>query len=159
MVVIDAWSRYFVELLRRLVCQLTISLHISWHDLPCHKTMKRYADSRNMVVFLFSPLKFAIQAWFCNCQQYLCIFHIVFEHNPGIRDEGMFSQINFFVEYSPSRINICFFPSNLMSSTYADKNNPFSRCTNKHSQLETFSQPFFNRIFSDCLSHNSLAKG
>ena len=26
-VVIDAWSRYFVELLRRLVCQLTISLH------------------------------------------------------------------------------------------------------------------------------------
>ena len=27
-----------------------------------------------------------------------------------------------------------------MSSTYADKNNPVSRCRNKHSQLETFSQ-------------------
>ena len=26
-VVIDAWSRYFVELLSRLVCQLTISFH------------------------------------------------------------------------------------------------------------------------------------
>ena len=33
----------------------------------------------------------------------------------------------------------CFFPANLMSSTCTDKNNPFSRCTNKHSQLETFS--------------------
>ena len=45
-----------------------------------------------------------------------------------------------------------FLPANLMSSTYTDKNNPFSRCTNKHSQLETFSQPCFNRIFSNCLS-------
>ena len=31
----------------------------------------------------------------------------------------------------------CFFPANYMSSTYTDKNNTFSRCTNKHSQLET----------------------
>ena len=53
----------------------------------------------------------------------------------------------------------CFFPANLMSSTNTDKNNPFRRCTNKHSQLETFSQPYFNRIFSNCLSHNSPAKG
>ena len=30
-----------------------------------------------------------------------------------------------------------------MSSTYTDKNNPFSRGENKHSQLETFSQPVF----------------
>ena len=41
----------------------------------------------------------------------------------------------------------CFFPADLMSSTYTDKNNPFSRCTNKHSRLETFSQPYFNRFF------------
>ena len=34
-----------------------------------------------------------------------------------------------------------------MSFTYTDKNNPFSRCTNKHSRLETFSQPYFNRFF------------
>ena len=39
------------------------------------------------------------------------------------------------------------------------RKNPFSRCTNKHSQLETFSQPYFNKIFSNCLSHNSPAKG
>ena len=53
----------------------------------------------------------------------------------------------------------CLFPPNLMSSTYTDKNNPFSRCTNKHSQLGTFSQPYFNRILSNGLSHNSPAKG
>ena len=52
----------------------------------------------------------------------------------------------------------CFFPANLMSSTCTDKNNPFSLCTNEHSQFGTFSQPFFNRMFSTCLFHNSLAK-
>ena len=52
----------------------------------------------------------------------------------------------------------CFFPANLMSSTYTDKNNPFSRCTHKHSQFGTFSQPYFKRIFPNCLSHNSPAK-
>ena len=46
-----------------------------------------------------------------------------------------------------------------MSSTYTDKNNPFSLLTKKHSQLETFSQPCFKRISSNCLSHNSPAKG
>ena len=46
-----------------------------------------------------------------------------------------------------------------MSSAYTDKNNPFSRCTNEHSQLGTFSQLYFNRTFSNCLSHNSPAKG
>ena len=42
-----------------------------------------------------------------------------------------------------------------MSSTYTNKNNPFLRCANKHSQLETFSQPYFNTSFSNYLSHNS----
>ena len=52
----------------------------------------------------------------------------------------------------------CFFPANFMSSTYTDKNNPFSRCMKRHSQFGIFSQPCFNRIFSNCLSHNSPAK-
>ena len=30
----------------------------------------------------------------------------------------------------------CFFPANLISSTYTDKNNAFSWCANEHSQLE-----------------------
>ena len=48
-----------------------------------------------------------------------------------------------------------FFPVNLMSSTYTDKNILFSRCTNKYSQLEIFSESYFNRIFSDWLSLTS----
>ena len=46
-----------------------------------------------------------------------------------------------------------------MSSTYTDKKNPFSRWTKRHSQFGIFSQPCFNRTFSNCLSHNSPAKG
>ena len=65
-----------------------------------------------------------------------------------IKERCWFSQINFFIEYFPHRINVLF----LYSQFDDDKNNPFSRCTNKQSQLETFSQPCFNRIFSNCLS-------
>ena len=46
-----------------------------------------------------------------------------------------------------------------MASTYTDKNNPFSLCTNKHSLLETFTQPCCNKTFSNCLSQNIPAKG
>ena len=78
-----------------------------------------------------------------------------------IKERCWFSQINFFIEYFLFHIGstFCFFPANLMSSTYTDKNNPFWRCTNKHSQLETFSQLCFNSIYLNCLSHNSPAKG
>ena len=62
--------------------------HMSWHDLPCHMTMKRYTDFPIMVVFQFPPQKFAIQTWFCNCPQYLCLFHIVFEYSPDMHDQG-----------------------------------------------------------------------
>ena len=41
-----------------------------------------------------------------------------------IKERCWFSQINFF-EYFPHRSIFCFFPANLMSSTYTDKNNPF----------------------------------
>ena len=45
-------------------------------------------------------------------------------------------------------LTFCFFPVNLISSTYTDKNNPFPRCTNKHSHLETFSKSHPKKIFS-----------
>ena len=88
-VVINAWSRYFVELLRRLVCQLTISFHtllgMTFHVIG---PMKRYSNFPSMVDFQLLPRKFVIQTWFCNCQQYLCLFHIVFEYIPSIHDQG-----------------------------------------------------------------------
>ena len=56
-------------------CLLTHSIvpHISLHDQPCHKTMQKYDGFKGMVFFQFHPLKFAIQTWFCNCRQYLCL--------------------------------------------------------------------------------------
>ena len=72
-------------------CLLThhIAPQISAHDLPYHKTMKKYENSQGMEVFQFSPRKFVIQTGLCNCPQYLCLFHIVFEYIPGIHDQGM----------------------------------------------------------------------
>ena len=50
-----------------------------------------------MEIFLFPPRKFAIQTWLCNCPQYLCLFHIVFEymHSQVDRTSIGFSQIAF----------------------------------------------------------------
>ena len=84
LVVIDAWSRYFVELLSRLVCQLTISLHTFLHDPPYHKTMKKYEDFEEMEAFLVSCGNLRTQSWFCNCPQYLCLFRFVFDCSPRI---------------------------------------------------------------------------
>ena len=151
MMVINAWSRFFCRVVVS-TCGLThnIAPHISLHDPPYHKTMKKYEDFEGMVVSLFPPRKFWIQAWFCNCQKYLCLFHIVFEYIPGVHYQGKMLVL----PKSTSLLStfhigsmFCFFPANLMSSTYTDKNNPLSRCMKKHSKLETFSQPYFNRIF------------
>ena len=60
--------------------------HISWHDLPCHRTTKRYDDFERMVIYLLFPRKFAIRTWFCNCPQYLCLFHTVSECSPSFHD-------------------------------------------------------------------------
>ena len=65
-----------------------IAPHISLHDPPCHKTMKKYEYVEGMVISLISPQKFAIRTWFCNCPQYLCLFRIFVECSPSIRDPG-----------------------------------------------------------------------
>ena len=117
-----------------------IAPHIYLHDPPYHKTMKKYTDFEGMEVFLFTPLKFAIRTWFCNCQQYPDLFHIVFEYTPGKRDLGKMlvlpNQLLYLGTFHIGSM-FCFFPAHFMSSTYTDQNNPFSRCRNKHSQLET----------------------
>ena len=89
--------------------------HISWHDLPYHKTMKKYENSQSMEAFLFSPRKFAIQRWFCNCPQYLCLFHIVFECTQvfKIKERCWFFHIDFFIEYFPQRNNVLFLSSQI----------------------------------------------
>ena len=113
-----------------------------------------------MVIFPIPPQKFAIQTWFCNCQQYFGLLHIDVECIPNIHDPGKMLVL-------PNRLlcwvlstsdQCCVFPANFKSSTYTDKNNPFSRWTKRHSQFGIFSHPCFNRSFSNCFSHNSPAK-
>ena len=71
-------------------CLLThnIAPHISSHDLPLHKIMKKYENSQSKKVVQFLPQKFTIQTWLCNCPQCLCLFHIVFECIPSFHDQG-----------------------------------------------------------------------
>ena len=87
--VIDAWSRYFVELLSRLVCQLTISFHtflgMTFHVIRPRRNTKIF---RAWDFFSCSCGNSGFKTWFCNCQQYLCLFHIVSEHIPGTHDPG-----------------------------------------------------------------------
>ena len=153
-----------MELLSRLVCQLTISLHtflgMTFHVVGPRRNTQIF---RALQFFSCSLRNFWIQTWFCNCPQYLCLFHMVVEYIPGIHDQGKMlvlpNQLTSLLSNFHIGSRLCFVPANFMSSTYADKNNPFSQCTNKHFQLATFSQPYFNGIYSNCLSHNSPAKG
>ena len=62
--------------------------HISWHDLAYRRTTKKYTDLPSMVIFQLFLQKFWIQTWLCNCQQYLCLLHIVFEYIEGTHDRG-----------------------------------------------------------------------
>ena len=130
--VIDAWSRYFVE----SSCLPTHNIvpHISWHDLPYRGTTKKYEDSR--IMDFFSSLRGNSQTWLCNCPQYLSAAQVYM-----INERCWFSKKLLYLVLSTS--DQCFvFPANLTSSTYRDKNNPFSRCTNKHSR----EKPSPNRI-------------
>ena len=104
MMVVKAWSWYFVELLSRSFWPTHIIVpHISYHDLPCHSIISHclwvHPKKTKSKKDVGSPKSTSL----------LSTFHI----------GTMF----------------CFSPANFMSSTYTDKNNPFSRWMNKHWKL------------------------
>ena len=72
-----------------------------------------------------------------------------------IKERCWVSQINFFIEYFPHRINVLFLSSQFDVIHIQIRITLFHAVRKRHSQLETFSQLYFNRIFSTCLSHNS----
>ena len=123
--------------------------------------MKKYEDFPSRVIFQFSPLKFVIQTWFCNCQQYLCLSHIVFECSPSIHDQGKMmvlpDQLLYWVLSTTDQCFVSFQPilchphTQIRIILFHDEQRDIPN-------LETFSQPCFNRIFSNCLSQNSPAK-
>ena len=146
-----------------VACLLTHNIlpHISWHDLPCHRTTKRFSDFPSMVIFSVAPAEILDS----NMALYLSTISLLLSHflwvHPRKHDQRkmlvlpnrLLSQVfstlgQCFVSFQP----IWCHPHTQIRITL------FSRCTNKHSQLGTFSQPYFNRIFSNCLSHNSPVK-
>ena len=134
--------------------------HISLRDLPSHGTKKRYTDFPSRVTFPLLLRNFWIQTWFCTCPKSLCLFHIVLEITRSFPDRGKVLVLpNQRLSWVFSTLGLCSVSFQLISSTYTDKNRPSSRLTNKHSQFGTFSQPCSNRTFTNCLSHNSPAKG
>ena len=136
--------------------------HISWHAPPCHRTMKRYTDFPSTVIFQLLLRKFWTQTWFCICQQYLCLFHTVVEYTPSfmIKERYWFSQINFFVQYFPQRIHVLFLSKQFLCHPYTQiRIILFHGVRISIPNWKPSSQPYFNRTFSNCLSHNSPAKG
>ena len=161
MVVIDAWSRYFVELLSRLVCQLTISFHtllrmtihviIPWRNTKILRELKFVCSS---------PQKFAIRTWFWYCPQYHCLFHIVFECSPSIHDPRktlvLPNRLLCWVLSTPDQDFVSFQPIWCHPHTQIRKI-LFHAVQRDIPNLE-LSQPCFNKIFSHCLSEKSPAK-
>ena len=135
------------------------SQYRSTHFLAWNFQIIRPWRNTNIIrVCLFLPRKFAIQTWLCNCQQYLCLFHIVFEYTWSRKMLVLPNQLLCLVLSTSDYYFVSFQPILRHAHTQIRKI-PFWRCTDKHSQFGTFSQPCFSRIFSNCLSHNSPAKG
>ena len=83
--------------------------HISWHDLPGRRTTKRYTDFPSMVIFQLLLRKFWIQTWFNIVNNIFAFSHWNTHQVFMIKERCWFSQINFFVEYFPHRIDIVSF--------------------------------------------------
>ena len=110
-----------------------------------------------MEAFLFSPRKFPIQTWLCNCQQYLCLFLIDFECSPNIHDQGKMlvlpNRLLYWVLSTSDHHFVSFQP--IWCHTYTDKNDGVRTGTPNW-------QPFPNRAsigFSQTAFLNSPAKG
>ena len=83
-------------------CLLThnIAPHISWHDLPCHKTMRKYEDFERMAVSLFPPRKFSIRTGSVIVHNIFAYFTWSLSASQVymIKERCWFSLIDFFVE-------------------------------------------------------------
>ena len=129
--------------------------HIPWHGLPCRRTTKKYEDSQRMEAFLFHPQKFAIRTWFCNCPQYLCLCHIVYEYTPGKHDQRKMlvlpNQPLCWVLSTSDQCFVSFQPMKCHPHTQI-RITLFHGVRKSIPNWKTFSQPCFDRIFSNCLS-------
>ena len=122
----------------------------------------KYENSQSMVVLQLLPRKFAIRTWFCNGPQYLCLFHMVFECITSIHDQRKMlvlpNQLLCWVLSTSDQGFVSFQPMWCHPHTLI-RLILFHGVRIKHSQFETFSQPYFNRFSQIAFPIEVLAKG
>ena len=163
--VIHAWRCDFVLFLSRFIHKFAISFHtflcMTFHVVGPRRYRFGIKFSRCFYVadnFSVAPTDILdsniIRNILANLTFSLCAIQInVIENDVGSPKSTSFTRI-FQVGSMFSVLQTSF-----ISSTYTDRNSPLARLTNKHSQFKTFSQPCSKRAFSNCLSHNSPARG
>ena len=115
LMIIKTWSWYLIKLMSSLVCQFTKTFHTFfgmtfhivrprrhtqfframklWHSRGTTSTwclmrrLTKAADNADIDPSIW------IRTWFCNCQPYLYLFHIVFECIPSKHDRGMMQNL------------------------------------------------------------------
>ena len=77
-----------------------IAPNISLHDLPYHKTMKKYEDFEGMEVFLFPPMEKRFEHGSVIVHNIFAYFTLSLSASQEymIKERCWFSQIDFFVE-------------------------------------------------------------
>ena len=104
-----------------------IAPHISLHDQPCHKTMKKYEDFERMVISLPPRRNSRFEHGSVIVHNIFAYFALSLSASQVyvIQERCWFSQIYSLLSTFHIGSRFCFFPANFMSSTYTDKNNPF----------------------------------
>ena len=123
--------------------------HISWHGLPHRRTTKKYADFPSMVIFSCSCRNSGFKHGSVIVKNKFAYFTLSLSTPQGdmVKERCWFSQINVFsLKLSTLGQSFVSSKSILTLFTYKDKGGPFSRCTNKHSQMKL--SP--NRIYIGC---------
>ena len=111
--VINAWSRYFAEELSYPICQLTISFH-TFLGMTLHVVGPR-RDSE-----IFRACSFQFTRGNSRFEHVSVVVHSMFAYFTlslsavqvyVIKERCWFSEVNFFIEYFPHRIQVLFLSS------------------------------------------------
>ena len=163
LMVIHAWRRDFVLFYSPV---RNILPRISLRDLPCRRTKKIWflhevSLKLLQVVFLWLQQKSWLRTYLCMLSQCHYWLYILFEYNPNFRGRGMMLVLpdqRLSLEISKS-VKYFLFCLPFGYRPHFQMRKVLSLGWPKNIPNKNFSQPCSNITFSNCLSHNSPAKG
>ena len=114
--------------------------HISLHDLPCRETCYDFPEALVGSFLLGSSRNpgFKHISVFCHNLIAYCTFSLSTTKYTWSRNDVGSSRSTLLIKIFQVGFTFSVSPAILISSTYTDKNSPFARLTNKHSQFKTF---------------------